>query len=302
MSTSPNDLRNKTFSIVKKGYERGEVHRFLGNVADDLDRFNRNAATDDEIIEANVIEAEQEIEPEIDADLQPEERVATPAPPETEAAGAEDTSRRIAASVSTDDFDRVGNEISLMLRQAQESSLKIRKDAELEAITLVDQVRLDVESDRLAFEQAAAELITRTEDRATSMRTDAEDYAAQIRESADSYSEERREEVEQVRASTLAAAEGDRALASDTLQAARYEADATTSEAKRRAEDIIAKAEKDAQEKSDLLLAKARATLANLVDAEKSSRANLEDARGAIEGALAHLKLADRAPGATQSP
>lgn len=317
MSTSPDDLRNKTFSIVKKGYERGEVHRFLGNVADDLEQFNRNTATDDEIIEADVIETEEvepqsEVEPEVDADVDVDveeaeidqghdESLAAQAPRESEAAGAEDTSRRSTTSVSSDDFDRVGNEISLMLRQAQESSLKIRNDAEVEARTLVDQVRLDIESDRLAHEQAAAELITRTEDRATAMRTDAEDYAAQVRESADSYSDERREEVEQVHAGTLAAAEGDRALAADTLQAARDEADATTSEAKRRADDIIAKAEKDAQEKSDLLLAEARTTLTNLVDAEKSSRSNLEDARGAIEGALAQLKLSDKAPSATQS-
>jgi DivIVA domain-containing protein len=306
MSTSPDDLRNKSFSIVKKGYERGEVHRFLGNVADDLEQFNRNTATDDEIIEADVIETEEvepqpEVEPDVDVDVDVEEADIDQGPDDSEAAGADDTSRKSTTSVSSDDFDRVGNEISLMLRQAQESSLKIRNDAEVEARTLVDQVRLDIESDRLAHEQAAAELITRTEDRATSMRTDAEDYATQVRESADSYSDERREEVEQVHAGTLAAAEGDRALAADTLQAATDEADATTSEANRRADDIIAKAEKDAQEKSDLLLAEARTTLTNLVDAEKSSRANLEDARGAIEGALAQLKLSDKTPGATQS-
>ena len=187
MSTSPDDLRNKTFNIVKKGYERGEVHRFLGNLADELVEFDRGVATDEEIIEADVIEIE-EIEPEAEA---PESQNTSPRPPIT---------------VSSDDFDRVGNEISLMLRQAQESSLKIRNDAEVEARTLVDQVRLDIESDRLAHEQAAAELITRTEDRATTMRTEAEGYASQIRESADSYSDERREEVEQVHAGSLAAA------------------------------------------------------------------------------------------------
>ena len=308
MSTSPDELRNKTFSIVKKGYERGEVHRFLGNVADELEQFNRNAATDEEIIEADVeeIEPEPEVEAEVvvdaaeaEVDDQPDERAAAPA--EAGAPGSGDASRRSTTSVSSDDFDRVGNEISLMLRQAQESSLKIRNDAEVEARTLVDQVRLDIESDRLAHEQAAAELIARTENRATSMRTDAEDYVAQVRKSADSYSDERREEVEQIHADSLAASERDRALAADTLQAARDEADATTSEAKRRAEDIIAKAEKDAQEKSDLLLAEARTTLTNLVDAESRSRANLEDARGAIEAALAQLKLSDKAPGVTQS-
>ena len=54
MSTSPDDLRNKTFSIVKKGYERGEVHRFLGTLADELVQFDRIATTDDAIIEADV--------------------------------------------------------------------------------------------------------------------------------------------------------------------------------------------------------------------------------------------------------
>ena len=312
MSTSPDDLRNKTFSIVKRGYERGEVHRFLGNLADELVEFDRIVATGEEIVEADVIEVEetepeQVVEPEVPVDAdggevddQAKATVATESSPVAEDPESRDTSPRPTTSVSSGDFDRVGNEISLMLRQAQESSLKIRNDAEVEARTLVDQVRLDIESDRLAHEQAAAELITRTEGRAATMRTEAEGYASQLRESADSYSDERREEVEQIHADSLAAAKHDRALAADVLYAAKGEADATISEAKRRAEDIISKAEKDAQEKSDLMLAEARTTLTNLVDAEKSSRTNLEDARGAIENALAQLKLSDAVPDVTQ--
>jgi DivIVA domain-containing protein len=311
MSTSPDDLRNKTFNIVKKGYERGEVHRFLGNLADELVEFDRIVATDEEIVEADVIEVdeikpEQEVEPEVvvdaddgDIDDQAEGSVAAESSPDAEPPEGRDASPRSTTSVSTDDFDRVGNEISLMLRQAQESSLKIRNDAEVEARTLVDQVRLDIESDRLAHEQAAAELITRTEERATTMRTEAEGYASQVRESADSYSDERRDEVEQAHADSFAAAKQDRALAADALQAAKGEADATLSEAKRRAEDIVSMAEKDAQEKPDLMLAEARATLANLVDAEENSRTNLEDARGAIEDALAQWKLSDAVPDVT---
>ena len=288
MAISPDELRNKTFAIVKKGYDRPDVHRYLGAIADELQAFNRSQAAHDEIVVADVIEVEPETH---DAEPVATQSVVETSPlePEEVEVAAPTTSSTSAA----DDFDRVGNEISLMLRQAQESSLKIRQDAEVEARTLVDQVRLDIESDRLAHEQAAGELITRTEERAGAVRAEAEDYATQTRRSADEYAEERRETVEREASESKAATEADRKLAADKLSAATEEADATVSEAKRRADEIIAKAEADAQARSDQLLQEARNTLTTLIDAEKTSRDNLEVARKNIRTALEQLRLTE---------
>ncbi|MFT7474603.1 MAG: DivIVA domain-containing protein [Verrucomicrobiales bacterium] len=281
MAISPDDLRNKAFAIVKKGYDRPDVHRYLGAIADELEAFNRNALAEDEIILVNV-EATSDNTPMIET----RDRLDAPKLHEPEMTANVD-------GLNVDDFDRVRNEISLVLRQAQESSIKIRNDAEVEARTLVDQVRLDIESDRLAHEQAAGELISRTEDRAAVVRSEAEDYAIQSRNSADDYSEGRRETAERKASESEVAAKADRALAAHKLAAASEEAQATVIEANERAEQIISNAESEAQARSDQLLDEARTTLTTLVEAEKSSRDNLEDARKNIQAALEQLGVTE---------
>ncbi len=298
MAMSPDDLRNKTFSIVKKGYERGEVHRFLGDVADELQAFTAAARSDEEITIADVVE---ENEPDIaeapEVESEPDVELADDDPTWADDEASEprdDTHTPIstpsAATGSLDDFDRMGNEISLMLRQAQESAYKIRSDAEVEARTLVDQVRLDIESDRLAHEQAAAELITRTEERAAQVRSEAEQYASDIRSSADDYSAEQRAKIDRLHEEALAAAEADRTEAAATLANANEESERTVKDAQAAAEKVAAKAEADAQARSEEMLVEAQATLANLTDAERESRQNLEQAREVIEAALNELE------------
>lgn len=282
MATSPDDLRNKTFTIVKKGYERGEVHRFLGSIADELSAFNANEKSNNEIIVADVV---QEDEPEIVSFDEPE---AIDDEPVSVAPSATEQSTTT-ASATADDFDRMGNEISLMLRQAQESAIKIRGDAEIEARTLVDQVRLDIESDRLAHEQAAAELITRTEERAATLRTEAEEYAQQTRQAADSYAEQQRAEADQLQEAAAAAAKADRDSAEEALASANTSAEATIANAEETAATLIKDAESKAQTQADEILADATSRVASLTDAEKDSRANLEQARSTIESALAQL-------------
>jgi len=284
MAISPDDLRNKTFAIVKKGYDRPDVHRYLGAIADELEAFNRQADAENEIVLADIIDVEST------SDDTP--MIETPNAVDAPKLDEPEMTAKVSGP-SADDFDRVGNEISLMLRQAQESSIKIRNDAEVEARTLVDQVRLDIESDRLAHEQAAGELISRTEERAAIVRSEAEDYATQARNSADDYADERRESAEREASESEAAAEADRKLAAEKLDAASKEAESTVAEAKTRAEEIISKAEADAQARSDQLLDEARTTLTTLVEAEKSSRENLEDARKNIQAALEQLRLTD---------
>lgn len=290
MATSPDDLRNKTFSIVKKGYERGEVHRFLGTVADELQAFNSAVQSDEEIVVADVVdEDEPKVLDAVEVSPEPEPVAAATdhGADEVEAQQAVFTPSQSPASV--DDFDRMGNEISLMLRQAQESAFKIRSDAEVEARTLVDQVRLDIESDRLAHEQAAAELISRTEERAAQVRTEAEDYAADVRGSADEYSNEKRAEIDRLHEEALAAAEADRTEAAATLANANEEADKTRKNAESDAAKVVSEAEKAAQERKEEMLVEAQATLANLTDAERESRENLERARDVIHSALEEL-------------
>lgn len=290
MAMSPDDLRNKTFSIVKKGYERGEVHRFLGNVADEIQAFNSAVQSDEEIVVADIVE---EDEPKIlDAvEVTPEPEPDAVAPDDDDhGAEAQPAAFSPAQSpASVDDFDRMGNEISLMLRQAQESAFKIRSDAEVEARTLVDQVRLDIESDRLAHEQAAAELISRTEERAAQVRTEAEEYASDVRSSADEYSDEKRAEIDRLHEEAVAAAEADRTEAAATLANANEEAEKTRKKAESDAAKVASDAEKAAQERNEEMLVEAQATLANLTDAERESRDNLERAREVIQSALDEL-------------
>lgn len=299
MAMSPDDLRNKTFSIVKKGYERGEVHRYLGSVADELQAFNAAARSDEEIVVADVVDEDEpsvveEVFAEPDEDLDAEYDTGDHDADDRDGAEPADTSDAPAqtfsgSTSSLDDFDRMGNEISLMLRQAQESAFKIRSDAEVEARTLVDQVRLDIESDRLAHEQAAAELITRTEERAAQVRSEAEEYSTDVRTSADEYASEKRAEIDRLHEEAVAAAEADRTEAAATLANANEEAEATLEKAQKAADEVVAKAEADAQARSEELLVEAQATLANLTDAERDSRQNLEQAREVIDAALEKL-------------
>jgi len=296
MAITPDEIRNKTFSIHRRGYDQGEVHRYLASIADDLSSFNANIAAQDEIIVAEVVSG-TDVSTDFDDDItaQPEdvaeEVISEPPPapdPEMQMAPVAATAT---APMSSDEFDRVGNEISLMLRQAQESAMKIRSDAEVEARSLVDQIRVDIEADRVAHEQAASELINRTEERAAEVRSEAEDYANKTRTDADEYSTTQRGNVETEKAELMAAVEADRTLAADKLAAASDDAETTLADARRKADEIVKQAQADAKAQSDEMLSTARSTLGALVDAESFSRNNLEQARDNIEAALRQLKL-----------
>lgn len=327
---SPEEIRNKTFSIVRKGYERGEVHRFLDTIANEIQSFSSSSSATDALIVGDAIEPapvdtisiSPPVEEPDDAELpdlglldvidEPSSTIAASEPepepipePEPVSAFTEPAAAVPAASAGLTDydgFDRVGNEISLMLRQAQESAVKIRTDAEVEARALVDQVRLDIEADRLAHERAASDLIARTEERASQMRTEAERYADDTRRSADDYSLEQRNAADRASAEAQASAEADRKLAADKLESATREADATIAAAREEATNIVDGAERQALETSDRMLAEARSTLTNFVGAEQATRDNLTEARSAIDAALSQLRLTDIDTDALTSP
>ena len=276
MAITPEEIRNKTFSIHRRGYDQQEVSRYLAAIADELSSFNASTAASDDIVVAEVVGTDGVIEseaPVLTPDAEPDPEVSPLAPSRT------------------DEFDRVGNEISIMLRQAQESAVKVRSDAEVEARTLVDQIRLDIEADRLAHEQAAGELIARTEERAAEVRDEAEEYAGQTRGTADTYAAEVRQKAEVEKSELTAAVEADRQLAADKLEAASNDAEATIADANRQAEEIIRQAQADAQAQSDQMLAGARGSLNALLDAERASKENLEKARENIASALTELRL-----------
>ncbi len=279
MAISPDELRKKTFAVVPKGYDRPEVNRYLGAIADELQKFNSGsgATTPDNTSAQTGDDANSE--------------QAEPSNAADEGRPAEATPRTDRAP--SDDFDRVGNEISLMLRQAQESAIKIRDDAEIEARTLVDQVRLDIEADRVAHEQAAAELISRTEERASEIRSAAETYAQQTRADADQFAESRRSGVEAELTDSISEAEATRQLTAEHLASANSEAEARIAEAKTRASEIVAHAEQDAQARSDQMLGQARGSLQNLIEAETRTRHDLEQARQGIKDVLNQLSIAE---------
>ncbi len=277
MAVTPDEIRNKTFSIHRRGYDQQEVSRYLAAIADELSSFNASTAASDDIVVAEVVDSDGVVEatPVVTADVEPQ--------PEPEVSPL--------APSRTDEFDRVGNEISLMLRQAQESALKIRSDAEVEARTLVDQIRLDIEADRQAHEQAAGELIARTEERAAEVRDEAELYAGETRGNADTYAAEVRQKAGLEKAELTAAVETDRQLAADKLEAASNDAETTIADANRQAEEIIQQAKDEAKAQSEQMLADARGSLNTLLDAERASKENLEKARENIASALADLRL-----------
>ncbi len=286
MAITPDEIRNKTFSIHRRGYDQQEVSRYLAAIADELAAFNESVAAGnaggDDIIVAEVVPGEDGASSQDQTDVVAEE-ISTLTP--------EPAPSKSMQSFNSDEFDRVGTEISVMLRQAQESAMKIRSDAESEARTLVDQIRLDIEADRLAHEQAAGELITRTEERAAEIRTEAEGYSNQTRTEADSYAVDVRDRAESERTELTAAVEADRKLAADKLSAASEDAEVTLADAKREADEIRKQAEADAKAEADEMLESARRTLNELVEAEKMSKQNLEEARVNIENALNNLRL-----------
>ncbi len=267
MAISPDELRKKTFSVVPKGYDRPEVNSYLAKLAEEL----RDVTGQGSAALAAVPNSQ-----ETTADDAP----AQATPPQSRVA-------------PTDDFDRVGTEISLMLRQAQESATKIRSDAEIEARALVDQVRHDIEADRVAHEQAAVELISRTEERANEIRVKAEDYAREKRKSAEEHAETRTQEVEAEVADAEREAGELRRRSSLQLKEANNEAAAIVADAQNRASEMLAHAEADAQSRSDEILDRARGTLQTLIDAETRTRSELDEARQSISAALDQLTIAE---------
>ncbi len=123
-------------------------------------------------------------------------------------------------------------------------------------MALAEEVRARIESDRLAHEKAAAELIARTEARAAEIRSEAEAFATDTRRSANEYSLEQRNEIEQLRNSLI-----------------------TTDE-------LLAKAEAEAKTRHDEILSEAEARLSSLVDAQRDARNNLTKVVNGIDLAL----------------
>lgn len=120
-------------------------------------------------------------------------------------------------------------------------------------MALVDQLRAEIESDRLAHEKAATELIARTEEQAAHIRAEAEAYAADTRRSANEYSVEQRAEIEQLRNSQMAA------------------------------DELLANAEAEALTLREEILSEAEARLASLIDAQRDARNNLTKVVSSID-------------------
>ena len=303
MAISPDELRKKTFAVVPKGYDRPEVNRYLSEIAKELQQFNAGAAGE-ATAEAMPIGAAQSNEPAVD-DGRPAE--ATP---------------REATITSADEFDRVGAEISMMLRQAQDSAVKIRQDAEAEARELIDQVRIDIEADRVAHESAAGELISRTEERATAIRISAEEYGRDTRARADEYAQTRHTTVDAELVEAEAQAQATRQHTADYLTAANTEATSLVGQATMQSQQMIENAKMQSQQiienakmqsqqiiedatmqsqqilgqtqaESERLVSEANASLQSLLEAEARTREDLAQTRLIINSALDQSSIAD---------
>jgi DivIVA domain-containing protein len=131
MAITPDEIENRVFSLVRRGYDPAEVDDFLKDVASTLAQAQGGLAT-------------------------------PPAPPATD-------DRRATAGAGADDFGRLGEEVAAILRQAHESvdSLRqraeaeaavIRQDAEREAEAMRQEADADRQAAAIALEAARAEV------------------------------------------------------------------------------------------------------------------------------------------------
>lgn len=138
-------------------------------------------------------------------------------------------------------------------------------------MALVDQYRAEIESERSAHEEAATELIARTEEHAAHIRAEAEAYAADTRRSANEYAVEQRAEIAQLPNAQIAA------------------------------DELLAKAEAEAKTRRDEILSEAEARLSSLVDAQLNARTNLTKVVNGIDLALDQQSTAPRLDPAANS-
>lgn len=321
MALTPEDIEQHIFKVARRGYDKVEVDRFMGEVAKSyrevqsmLDGVSTGTGTTADVTGGSPLPvrtpgattegggelfsfdrgpahapapALAPVEPEIEPEPEPEPG------PEPTAEG--------------DDFQRLGTEVADVLRTAHSSVAQLRHEAEVEAAVIRQRADREVADLRRNAEVEAAVLREGAERDAAALKADAETYAWRLRAEADEYAA--RVHVDTDRDATERAAAAALALdqAEHRLHEARIAADALLAEADQRATAIVReaevaalarKAELEAQAvkaaaedriRREELLAEVEHRLDAAAGTEAALRARLVAAHGDLSAALARF-------------
>lgn len=147
MTLTPEDIETHTFKVSRRGYDKVEVDRFLGQIATSFREVQSGAAT-----------------------------VPGPAPlpqrvPAATGAAPGDAQGTVAGELfeveaDRDDFNRLGSEVADVLRTAHHSVATLRHEAEVEAAVIRQQAEREV-----------ADLRREADEYATRIKSEADTYA-----------------------------------------------------------------------------------------------------------------------------
>lgn len=157
MALTPEDIEQHTFKVSRRGYDKVEVDRFLGQVATSYRELNQRAETAATDAAVSAWPGGGPVEDDRTTD-------GAPAP------GGE----LFAQAGTGDDFNRLGTEVASVLRTAHASVAQLRHEAEIEAAVI-----------RQRAEREVADL-----------RHEADTYAARVRAEADAYASGKATEAE----------------------------------------------------------------------------------------------------------
>lgn len=262
MALNPEDIEAHIFKVARRGYDKVEVDRFLGQVATDYRQLQQLAAA-----------AGPAATPSPSATPAPLPRREPPTVGSRPATSATGSGQLFAldqpAEPGDDDYNRLGSEVADVLRTAHQSVATLRHEAEVDAALIRKQAERDVEE----------------------LRREADDYAARVRVEADAYAAERANEAH------LSRRQADQALAE-----AKAKADAQVADTERRIVAITEQAEIAARSRAQEILAEADRRLEDANrqieqarSTEDALRTRLTSVHGDLSAALGRL-AGDRTP------
>ena len=274
MALTPEDIEQHIFKVSRRGYDKVEVDRFLGEVAKSYRDLHQRADEAQKAAAAGPTELPVRVPgatTEGGGALFSLDRTPEPTAPLVVEVAPEPAPALEPAAVDPapggDDFQRLGSEVADVLRTAHASVAQLRHEAEVEAAITRQRAEREVADLRRDAEVQAALVRQAAERDVAVLRADAEGYASRLRAEADEYAAQ--VHVDTDRAATERAAAAALALeqAERRLTEARVAADAVLAEADQRAAAILREAEVEAlARRAELEAESARA------DAEATAR------------------------------
>lgn len=312
MALTPEDIEQHTFKVSRRGYDKVEVDRFLGEVAkgyrDLRQRADEAASPPGEPTELPVRTPGATTEGggalfSLDRTTEPVAPLVAGVPPEP-----------LDPAPGGDDFQRLGTEVAEVLRTAHASVAQLHHDAEVEAAVIRQRAEREVTDLRRDAEVQAALIRQAAERDAAALQADAESYASRLRAEADEYAAQVHVDTDRAATERAAAAALSLEQAEQRLAETSIATDALMAEADQRAATILREAEVQAlarrteleaemsradaaaQAQREVLMAEAERRLELAVGTEAAVRARLVGAHGDVSAALAKFPETPPAP------